>query len=196
MNDLIKQRQEFMKKAISSTEVFSQIKRNREATNAAAVPRKKKKTAENSQTSSELDYKKVESVANATNFGYMAKVVDYMKKRFLNQQPWSLSLREIFEEMQNYDVPKKTEMWLREALPQNPRLQMEENGNFNYKPPIKIKGGKLGILNLLKKNNTDKKGGVLLSVLNDCIPSAEVLVRSLGSEVVDIQTQVIKFQFL
>lgn len=194
MDDLIKQRQEFMKKAINSTEVLSQIKRNREAaslSNSATEPRKKKKKmGEAAQNIKELDYKKVESAANATNFGYMAKIVDYMKKRFLNQQPWSLSLREIFEEMQNYDVPKKTEMWLREALPQNPRLQMEENGNFNYKPPIKIKNGQMGILNLLKKNHTDRKGGILLSVLNDCIPSAEVLVRSLGTKVVDIQTQV------
>ncbi|KAK5972468.1 hypothetical protein GCK32_020548 [Trichostrongylus colubriformis] len=70
----------------------------------------------------------------------MAKIVDYMKKRHLSQQQWPLSLQEILDELQVYDLPKRSEAWLREALPKNPRLTCDEELKFCYKPPYKIKG--------------------------------------------------------
>uniref|UniRef100_A0A1I7XUD5 Transcription initiation factor IIE subunit beta n=1 Tax=Heterorhabditis bacteriophora TaxID=37862 RepID=A0A1I7XUD5_HETBA len=64
----------------------------------------------------DFDFKTAVSHSNAANFGTMAKIVDYMKKRHLSQQQWSLSLQEILDEIQVYDLAKKSEAWLKESL--------------------------------------------------------------------------------
>uniref|UniRef100_A0A183BQY0 TFIIE beta domain-containing protein n=1 Tax=Globodera pallida TaxID=36090 RepID=A0A183BQY0_GLOPA len=122
----------------------------------------------------------------------MAKIVDYMKKRHLNQQPWALSLKEILEEMQVYDVNRKSMLWLQEALPRNPRLQAEaDNAKFVYNPPFKVKN-RATLLAILKKYHTDGKGGILLSDLSDCVPNAEAMAKALESQIIAIPTQINK----
>ncbi|VDN44364.1 unnamed protein product [Gongylonema pulchrum] len=90
----------------------------------------------------------------------------------MSSQQWSLSLKEILEELQIYDLGKKSEAWLQEALPANPRLTVDENGKYLFKPPYRIKG-KNSLLAVLKKHHLEGKGGILLSDLNECIPAAE-----------------------
>uniref|UniRef100_A0A0N5ATR2 Transcription initiation factor IIE subunit beta n=1 Tax=Syphacia muris TaxID=451379 RepID=A0A0N5ATR2_9BILA len=134
---------------------------------------------------------KSNAMMNATNFGTMAKIVDYMKKRHLGGQQWSLSLKEILDELQVYDLSKKSEAWLQEVLPSNPRLTVDEDGKFLFKPPYKVKG-KNSLMALLKKNHAEGKGGVLLSDLNECIQAADKHVEALGNSVISIPTQVNK----
>ncbi|VDN55298.1 unnamed protein product [Dracunculus medinensis] len=155
-------------------------------------------------TISEFNYKTAHSASNAANFGTMAKIVDYMKKRHLSAQHWSLSLPEILEELQIYDLGKKTEAWLQEAcsfesfkfknrkaLPSNPRLMVDENGKFLFKPPYKVRG-KNSLLMLLKKYHLEGKGGILLSDLNECVPAADKHVEALGNAVIDVLTVINK----
>lgn len=161
---------------------------------AEASRKKKKKIQSDPQLAAKSlnDYsQKAQSLSNAANFGTMAKIVDYMKKRHLNSQQWSLSLSEILEELQVYDLSKRSEAWLQEALPSNPRLTVDENGKFLFKPPYKVKG-KNSLMVLLKKYHADGKGGVLLSDLNECIPAADKHVEALGTAVIDVPTQVNK----
>uniref|UniRef100_A0A915ETB6 Transcription initiation factor IIE subunit beta n=1 Tax=Ditylenchus dipsaci TaxID=166011 RepID=A0A915ETB6_9BILA len=160
--------------------------------------KKPKKKAANQQAEvamGEGEGGKKEGISNAANFGYslmMAKIVDYMKKRHLDQKQWALSLREIIDEMKiAYEVTKKTEGWLKEALPKNPRLHAEEDGKLKYVPPYKVKN-RATLLALLKKNHAEGRGGVLLSELNDCMPNIEQNIKSLENQVVDIPTQVNK----
>lgn len=54
----------------------------------------------------------------------------------------------------------------------NPRLIVDENGKYLFKPPYKVKG-KNSLLALLKKYHAEGRGGILLSDLNECIPAAE-----------------------
>lgn len=121
----------------------------------------------------------------------MAKIVDYMKKRHLNQKQWPLSLQEILDELQVYDLPKRSEAWLREALPKNPRLTCDEESKYCYKPPYKIKG-KTSLVAVAKKHHQDVRGGILLSDLNDCIPNGEKLLESLSDQIIVVPTQVNK----
>uniref|UniRef100_A0A915PK06 Transcription initiation factor IIE subunit beta n=1 Tax=Setaria digitata TaxID=48799 RepID=A0A915PK06_9BILA len=132
-----------------------------------------------------------QSTSNAVNFGTMAKIVDYMKKRHLSSQQWALSLKEILEELQIYDLGKKSEAWLQESLPMNPRLTIDENGKYLFKPPYKIKG-KNSLLALLKKYHVEGKGGILLSDLNECIPAAEKHIEALSNVVIDVHTMINK----
>lgn len=57
-------------------------------------------------------------------------------------------------------------------MPSNPRLMVDENGKFLFKPPYKVRG-KNSLLMLLKKYHLEGKGGILLSDLNECVPAAD-----------------------
>lgn len=48
----------------------------------------------------------------------------------------------------------------------------------------------MALLNILKKNYLDTKGGLLLSELNDCILNGDQQIKLLGNSVIDIPTQV------
>lgn len=83
-----------------------------------------------------MDYSSASNaIANSANFSTMAKIVDYMKvirecfqslssvkfplqKRRLSNitNDWGLSLNEILEEIQVFDLSKKSEQWLREVF--------------------------------------------------------------------------------
>lgn len=87
------------------------------------------------------------------------------------------------------EVPKRTFLWLEQVLPENPRIQVEGDSKFQYKPPYKVKN-RTTLLALLKKQHEDVKGGVLLSDLNDCFANAEQAIKSLGDQIIDIPAQV------
>ncbi|KHJ78327.1 TFIIE beta subunit core domain protein, partial [Oesophagostomum dentatum] len=108
-----------------------------------------------------------------------------------SQQQWPLSLQEILDELQVYDLPKRSEAWLKEALPKNPRLNCDEESKFSYRPPYKIKG-KTSLVAVAKKHHQDVKGGILLSELNDCIPNGEKVLEALADQIIVVPTQVNK----
>ncbi|VDO70599.1 unnamed protein product [Haemonchus placei] len=182
--ELLRQRAAFQKHAARTVSVQqrSQIQlpspsASHTTYNAEAAKKKKKPTVQQSpKPAPEFDFKTTVSHSNAANFGTMAKIVDYMKKRHLSQQQWPLSLQEILDELQVYDLPKRSEAWLREALPKNPRLTCDEESKFCYKPPYKIKG-KTSLVAVAKKHHQDVRGGILLSELNDCIPNGEKVLE-------------------
>ncbi|KAM3718818.1 General transcription factor IIE subunit [Dirofilaria immitis] len=196
---LLKQQAAFKARASQAFEIArkSTASTSHSTYDAEASRKKKRKVYSDSQLSSKSlsDFNSknfpIHSASNALNFGTMAKIVDYMKKRHLSSQQWALSLKEILEELQIYDLGKKSELWLQESLPLNPRLTVDENGKYLFKPPYKIKG-KNSLLALLKKYHMEGKGGILLSDLNECIPAAEKHIEALGSVVIDVQTMINK----
>ncbi|PAV70109.1 hypothetical protein WR25_09681 isoform B [Diploscapter pachys] len=137
----------------------------------------------------------VSSISNASNFSIMQKIVDYMKRRHLDGQNHSLTLTEILDELpkNNFDVTPKTKTWLSEALPNNPRLQLDDKGKYIFKPPYKIKGKK-GLLALAQKYHTEAKGSILLSDLNECIPHADKILEEMANDklLIVVPTQVNK----
>ncbi|VDN21723.1 unnamed protein product, partial [Cylicostephanus goldi] len=144
--ELLRQRAAFQKHAARTVSVQQRPQAQLPSPSAshttynAEAARKKKKATTQPTAKPEMDFRTAVSHSNAANFGTMAKIVDYMKKRHLGQQQWPLSLQEILDELQVYDLPKRSEAWLKEALPKNPRLSCDEEGKFSYKPPYKIKG--------------------------------------------------------
>ncbi|KAK6015552.1 TFIIE beta subunit core domain protein [Ostertagia ostertagi] len=127
--ELLRQRAAFQKHAARSRSVHPRAlsryvpspSASHTTYNAEAAKKKKKPVVQqNSKPGSgfsapEFDFKTTVSHSNAANFGTMAKIVDYMKKRHLSQQQWPLSLQEILDELQVYDLPKRSEAWLREV---------------------------------------------------------------------------------
>uniref|UniRef100_A0A914PGG4 Transcription initiation factor IIE subunit beta n=1 Tax=Panagrolaimus davidi TaxID=227884 RepID=A0A914PGG4_9BILA len=122
--------------------------------------------------------------SSSSSFGMMAKIVDYMKKRHLENQHWSLTLNECLNEM-NQTVTKEIEQWLIEKLPECPKLLFNEERKFCYKPPYKIKTDEQIKAQLLK-NYCDEKGAILLSELNDCITKADERMSKIGSSCITV----------
>ena len=123
--------------------------------------------------------------SNAGYFGLIAKIVDFMKKRHLEGQGWSLSLKECLDEMKAGGIARKTEIWLNEKLPSNPKLQFDSEGKFQFKPPYKFKNDR-DIVAQLAKMHRDSKGAMLLTELNECFPNAEEKMSKLGEYVITI----------
>ncbi|GMS84624.1 hypothetical protein PENTCL1PPCAC_6799, partial [Pristionchus entomophagus] len=199
---LLKSKAAFMKAASTTSAVQLRPHQPEYSTYDSEQVKKKKKKKSSHKTEDtgakaldnlEVDYSNSNAIANSANFSTMAKIVDYMKKRRLSNinSDWALNLNEILEEIQVFDLSKKSEQWLREALPKNPRLIVVDEVKFVFKPPYPIKG-KTSLIKVLVKQYQDGKGGILLSDLSECIPNAEKTLESLGSEVIVIPTQVNK----
>ncbi|KAF7639131.1 Transcription initiation factor IIE subunit beta [Meloidogyne graminicola] len=196
---LLKQRQDFMRQAIRSMDTMQQIKKDStEGTSSSTVQQKSKKKrvapikeSKSTLSSTTTAANNNNAIQNAANFSMMARIIDYMRKRHLNIQQWGLTLTEVLDEMQVYDLNKKTLLWLQEALKQNPRLEVDAENKLIYKPPHRVKN-KATLLALLKKQHTDGKGGILLSELGDCVANPEALVKALGPQCIDLPTQINK----
>uniref|UniRef100_A0A5S6QUM5 Transcription initiation factor IIE subunit beta n=1 Tax=Trichuris muris TaxID=70415 RepID=A0A5S6QUM5_TRIMR len=196
---LLKQRQAFMRRAAAVPTVSSRpspaaLPKGREAvvrrSSAGTSDPKRQKVDAESRKPAPFDYKTAKTCV-ATNFGVLAKVLDFLRKRHLDQATWSLSLQEIFEELQMFDVSNKVKMWLAEILPENSRITRDEFGKFIYKPPYKIKG-KNSLLGVLKRREMEGTGALLMSELSECVSSPEKLVAALGNSVISINVNVNK----
>lgn len=98
-----------------------------------------------------------------------------MQKRHLNNQQWPLTLQEILDELQIFDLSKRSLAFLQEALPNNPRLIMESE-KFAFRPPYKIKG-KTSLVAVARKHYQDGKGGILVSDLAECVANYDALLQ-------------------
>ncbi|CAB3403900.1 unnamed protein product [Caenorhabditis bovis] len=199
--ELLRQKADFQKHATRTVSVQKRPQPSSSGpshtTYSSEVAKAKKKKAggsahQNLSKIPEFDnYAGASTISNATNFSTMAKIVDYMKKRHLNTQNWPLTLQEILDELQLYDLPKRSEAFLREALPKNPRLICHEDGKFAFRPPYKIKG-KNSLVEVAKKHHQDAKGGILVSDLAECVANGDALLQAVADKIIVVTTQVNK----
>ncbi|CDW54786.1 transcription initiation factor IIE subunit [Trichuris trichiura] len=196
---LLKQRQAFLQRAaavptVSSRPSSAAATKARETTvrrGSFTLPDSKRQKLDGDvRKPAPFDYKTAKTCV-ATNFGVLAKVLDFLRKRHLEQATWSLSLQEIFEELQMFDVSNKVKMWLAEILPENARISRDEYGKFIYKPPYRIKG-KNSLLGVLKRREMEGSGALLMSELAECVSCPEKLVAALGNAVTSINVNVNK----
>uniref|UniRef100_A0A0K0E141 Transcription initiation factor IIE subunit beta n=1 Tax=Strongyloides stercoralis TaxID=6248 RepID=A0A0K0E141_STRER len=134
---------------------------------------------------------KSQQASNSANFSVMARIVEYLRKRFLdklNPLKWGLTLDEILQEMQIYDLNKKAINWLNENLPKNPKITQEEPGKFIFKPPYNISNPS-ALRNLLQKQMKSGECGLLHSELAECIPDVEYFISKIQQNVISIPTQ-------
>jgi len=189
---LLKQREEFKKRATAQPTVSKRPAPSADSAKEKKKSHKKKKSSDTPNSNARVlaDLSIPAASSTAANFSTLAKIIDYMKKRHLNKQNWPLSLKEILEEVQVFDLPKRSEAWLAEILPTNRRISVDE-GKFIFKPPYRVKGT-TSLLTVLKRHDMEGKGGILLSDLNECIPNADKIAQLLGDAVIDIPTQISK----
>ena len=92
------------------------------------------------------------------------KVIMHMKIRFQKSENYPLSLDEILDELNIYDVPKKIRDNLDNMiLPKNPKLDMtldDKTRKYTYKPSFVLKNRR-DLINLIKTTQAKGEGGVL-----------------------------------
>lgn len=194
---LLKSRKSFLDRAAAQPTITKKAPSQDDKTKVASTsqqPQSKKAKIAANGIKGQGDVKTGTTPSMSVNFGILAKIIDHMKKRHLEQSTWGLTLDEILEEISLFDISHKSRVWLLEVLPQNPRIQTDDEGKFVYRPPYRLgsKNPKHGLIRVLKKQDMDGKGGILLSDLADSISQPEKLVQKVGDAVIVIPTQINK----
>uniref|UniRef100_A0A1I8GLE4 Transcription initiation factor IIE subunit beta n=1 Tax=Macrostomum lignano TaxID=282301 RepID=A0A1I8GLE4_9PLAT len=87
-------------------------------------------------------------------FNALSRIIRHMKSRHIEGQRHPLALEEILEETKQEDLPQSVKIWLgQEALPQNPKLIMQQDGArraYIFKPIYDFRSGRNGAKDLLK----------------------------------------------
>ncbi|XP_038076954.1 general transcription factor IIE subunit 2-like [Patiria miniata] len=118
-------------------------------------------------------------------FGVLAKIVDFMKQRHQQGDTFPLSIEEILDETKQLDVGAKQKMWLiNEALPNNPKMVMED-GKYFYKATFTLRSRK-GLERLLKKHDQQGLGGIMMDDIQESLPNYEKCIKALGDLVIII----------
>ncbi|KFM70416.1 General transcription factor IIE subunit 2, partial [Stegodyphus mimosarum] len=175
---LLREREAFKKRALSNPVVENKKK-------DAEQPKKKPKTSSQPKQPKDFNYKTYGG-SSQYNFGILAKIVKHMKQRHLNGDTYPLSLEEILDETNQLDIGSRQRTWLvNEALANNPKLQINAEGKYLFKPPYNIKDRK-GLLKLLDKHDQRGLGGIALDDVQESIPNVEKALKVLGDNVIQI----------
>lgn len=177
---LLREREAFLKRAKSQPVVE---KKRPKAGSSKEPPPKKKKPGSgfsepgSSRASTGLNYK-THAGSSKQKFGILAKVVNHMKVRHQQGDSYPLSIEEILDETNQMDVGPKHRMWLiNEALPNNPKVSLED-GKYLFKPAFNVRNRK-EMVRLLKRHDQRGLGGIMMEDVMESLPHAKVGVEKL-----------------
>jgi transcription initiation factor TFIIE subunit beta len=104
-----------------------------------------------------------------------------MKSRHLEGDSEALSFDDLLDETNQLDLNQKQKNWLlTEALPNNPKISITEDGKYAFKPLYPLKDRK-SLLRLLDKNDQRGYGGVALEDIQESLPDADRHVNWLAN---------------
>lgn len=185
---LLREREAFKKRALS-TPVVETKKRD------TPEPKKKPKSSSAPKPQKDFNYKTYGG-SSQYNFGILAKIVKHMKQRHLNGDTYPLSVEEILDETNQLDIGTRQRQWLvNEALANNPKLQIDSDGKYLFKPPYNIKDRR-GLLRLLDKHDQRGLGGILFDDAQESVPNIEKAMKILGDSVIQITQPISKKKVL
>ena len=136
-------------------------------------------------------FQKIKSSMGSTSqykFGVLTRIVRHMRERHMQGEDHPLNLEEILDETNQLDVSSKTRTWLaNEALKQNPKLEVVDNGEkYAYKPPYKLRDKKT-LMKMLKRKDLNGEGGVFYDDVSESLPRAEKIIQNLTGDAKIIQ---------
>lgn len=181
---LLKAREAFKKKAISTPAI--EVKRPASSVHDGGKESNKKsrKSAPAPVIEKSFDFKKFKPTSNA-NFACLAKIVKYMKQRYLDGDNEPLTLEEMLDETNQLDLAPRQRQWLAtEALRNNPKVDITEDGEkYFYKPIFPLKDKK-SLLRLLDKYDQRGMGGIALEDIQESLPNADRCIKALGEAII------------
>ncbi|CAG5081532.1 Similar to GTF2E2: General transcription factor IIE subunit 2 (Bos taurus) [Cotesia congregata] len=183
---LLQQRELFKKRAIA-TPTVEKKKREKETERDDAVLKKPKVSSSSSASKIDTTSYKTTTGSSQYKFSVLAKIVKHLKTKYQENDDYPLSLDEILDETNQLDVGSKVKQWLQtEALAQNPKIEMLQDGRFIFKPTYKIKDRK-SLLKLLKQQDLKGLGGILLDDIQESLPQCEKYFKNLQNEIIVVQ---------
>lgn len=185
---LLKERKAFLDRA-KAQPVVEKRKKGKDVSDEKPSKRPKSSSSsrpKNESSSTSFDYKS-SSGSSQYKFAILAKVVKYMKSRHLNGDTHPLTIDEILDETNQLDVGTKIKHWLiTEALNNNPKIRVLENGQkYAFKPKFDIRD-KTSLMKLLKNHDLHGLGGVMKEDVEESLPNAEKALKSLGEHIITI----------
>lgn len=183
--NLLKERAAFKRRALATPLVENRnIKKPKKDESATQKNKTSKKPAITKETKP-FDYKTMKG-SSQHKFSVLAKIVKYMKTRHQRGDTHPLTLEEILDETNQLDVGQLMRHWLAsEALVNNPKIMVAEEGKFAFNPPYHLKSKK-SLLQLLDQHDQRGLGGILLEDIQESLPNAEKAIRALGEQVIQI----------
>lgn len=172
----MQERMAFKKKAYAQPVVESGLKRKERDGDADGTKTKKAKSQTSSGSSSAPrdPFSSGRSTgSSAANFSCLAKIVKHMKSRYIQEDTDALTLDELLDETNQLDIGLKTRQWLEtDALRNNPKVEVTDDGKYAFKPVFKLKD-KRGLIRLLDRYDREGKGGIALEDIIESLPKAE-----------------------
>lgn len=115
------------------------------------------------------------------NFSIIAKIVKWLKERYLTGDCEPLTLSDILDETQQTEISTKTKSWLvNEVLGQNPRVTVikSEDGppKYQYKPILDIKDRK-GLRKFLMDKYQSGEGAIWMDDILESLPHANRAIK-------------------
>lgn len=167
---LLREIKSFKKCALSNPVIESKKK------DVSAYQKKNHKTESTPTKPKDLIYKNYGGSSQG-KFKILFQVIKHMKQRHLNGDTYPLSLEEILDETNQLHIGQLQRNWLmNEALANNPKLQVDDNGKYVFKPPINIKD-RQDLLRLLKEHNKQGLGGIMFDDIQELLPNAEKILK-------------------
>ncbi|KAH9394279.1 Transcription initiation factor IIE subunit beta [Tyrophagus putrescentiae] len=178
---LLRERELFKKKAFDLPVIEKRKEFDNDNNNngSSSQPPKKKIKKEPFITNHKQDFNNFKATVPAHNFSILAKIVNSMKERYLNQDDEAVTFEELLDETNQLDLSSKQKQWLlSESLPNNPRILVTAEGRYAYKPVFNLKDKK-SLIRLLDKYDSRGLGSITLEDIKESLPNAERIVKNL-----------------
>ncbi|XP_053212256.1 general transcription factor IIE subunit 2-like [Panonychus citri] len=181
---LLKAREAFKKKAFATPVIEAKRPVTSNQESGKESNKKPRKSAPAPVAEKTFDFKKYKPSSNA-NFACLAKIVKYMKQRYLDGDNEPLTLEDMLDETNQLDLAPRQRQWLAtEALKNNPKVDITEDGQkYFYKPTFPLKDKK-SLLRLLDKYDQRGQGGIPLEDIQESLPNADRCIKALGEAII------------
>ncbi|KAI1307239.1 General transcription factor IIE subunit 2 [Halotydeus destructor] len=195
---LMREREAFKKRALANPVLES--RKNKRADDDSPPKKKAKKESAPSKPREQpakdpFAYKSM-SGSSQHNFSVLAKIVKHMKTQHLAGDSEPRALEELLDETNQLDIGPRQRHWLdNEALKNNPKVDVTDDGKYLFKATFKLKDRK-GLLRLLDKYDRESKGGIPLEDIQESLPNAEKAMKILGDSIITISRPMDKKKIL
>lgn len=191
-SELLREREAFKKRALSNPVIEG--KKRKGDDDESTRKRPKKEPVAGSSKAKDVAPKdpfayKTMTGSSQFNFSVLAKIVKHMKQRHLVGDTEPLSFEDILDETNQLDLGVRQQHWLQtEALQNNPKIDVTDDGKYCYKPVFKLKDRK-SLTRLLDKYDRDGKGGIHIEDIQESLMNADNHIKKLDDSITIITRQ-------
>lgn len=186
---LLRERELFKKRAFATPVVENRVKKEpkqaivpNNRSNESTQRKRVKKEPNANLSQGPLAFAR-SSGSSTHNFAILAKIVNWMKQRYLDGDQEALTFEEILDDTNQLDLNNKQKNWLlTEALPNNPKIQVLDGDlekKYAFKPVFNLKDRK-SLVKLLDKYDQRGLGGIALEDVQESLPNADRHVKFLS----------------